>query len=671
MLDILRRNRKSLMTVLLAVFLTILMAGFGIDMYQNSGRASHDAVIRVNDVEITAFQFQRKVRQIESIMRQQYGQSFDQLRRFINFGQQAVDALIVETLLTSLVDRLGLSASPRLIRERVETYPLFRMNGLTEANYAMFLQAQGYTAEAFEEITRKEAAAEQLQRTLVDLTVPSERELRGAYIADHTKVELSYVAFSGPELESKVAVDDEAKLKSFYDDLAERYRRPKAVKFAWARAADDAFLDEVDVTPADVAAAYEERGAKFIDPAAVKLQQIVLLKQAAKQGGALEEMLLGENDEPKAESAASVDEEQKKRARQVLDRLNAGEDFGAIAKDVSEDTTSKDQGGELGWIPLQSLDAETRRSVAGLKPGQTTDVVETDLAFKVVKLLEERPDRQKTLDEVKDEIELQLRRELAPEYARAELEKVLDEWRNGNAAKQSLEELAKQNNLQAQATPEFVDAANPPAEIPAGLIQRVLPLGQGEKELISTETGDFLVHVIDVRESSVPPFEEIKDAVIKDYRAAEAKLLAKKEAQALLESIRPPKDGGPRKSLAEAAKERGLTVKQTPPTTQAAPSNDPLFAIPEAQRIAFTLTTGNPVPKTVIEGGDTFYTVELATRVPPPADEVATKAREMRSSEQARHMRRVATALRQALKATADIWVDPKLLDEVGQNRDV
>lgn len=62
-------------------------------------------------------------------------------------------------------------------------------------------------------------------------------------------------------------------------------------------------------------------------------------------------------------------------AQKVVDRLAAGEDFAAIAKEVSLDTKTKDNGGEMGWTPRGALETASENAVFALEAGQWTQPV--------------------------------------------------------------------------------------------------------------------------------------------------------------------------------------------------------------------------------------------------------------------------------------------------------
>lgn len=80
-------------------------------------------------------------------------------------------------------------------------------------------------------------------------------------------------------------------------------------------------------------------------------------------------------------------------AANVLARLQAGEDFGALAAALSRDITTREQGGDLGWFADGELLEPTLMQVAfSLQAGQIAGPVATRLGYHVIQVLE-REDR--------------------------------------------------------------------------------------------------------------------------------------------------------------------------------------------------------------------------------------------------------------------------------------
>ncbi len=84
-------------------------------------------------------------------------------------------------------------------------------------------------------------------------------------------------------------------------------------------------------------------------------------------------------------------------AKKVVERLEAGESFEALAKELSTDTSNKDEGGDLGWFGRGTMVTEFEDAAFALQPGQTSDPVQTSYGYHIIYMIER--DANRPLDE--------------------------------------------------------------------------------------------------------------------------------------------------------------------------------------------------------------------------------------------------------------------------------
>lgn len=93
-------------------------------------------------------------------------------------------------------------------------------------------------------------------------------------------------------------------------------------------------------------------------------------------------------------------------AKKLKEQLDAGADFATLAKENSIDTGSKNNGGDLGFIPYNSTEyvSEFMDGFKNLKEGQVSDPVKSEFGYHLIKVTGIKEGQVISFDEVKDKV---------------------------------------------------------------------------------------------------------------------------------------------------------------------------------------------------------------------------------------------------------------------------
>ncbi len=142
----------------------------------------------------------------------------------------------------------------------------------------------------------------------------------------------------------------------------------------------------ITIAESDARKFYDDHKGEFIGPESVALAEIVVSTEGKKEAE-LPDL--------------------KKKAETALKRVQDGENFGEIAKRMSDGST-KDQGGYLGTYKRGELAKQIEDKVFAMKHNQLTDVLETKQGYLILEVLEHYDEGQQAFEKVKERIMNQL-----------------------------------------------------------------------------------------------------------------------------------------------------------------------------------------------------------------------------------------------------------------------
>jgi peptidyl-prolyl cis-trans isomerase SurA len=189
----------------------------------------------------------------------------------------------------------------------------------------------------------------------------------------------------------------------------------------------------INIGESDARKYYDAHKTEFVRPEQVALREIIV------------------NTEGKKDSELP---ELKKKAETALKRVKDGEDFGEIAKRLSDGST-KDQGGYIGTFKRGELAKQLEDVVFAMKRNDLTEVIETKQGYLVFQVLEHYDEGQQSFEKVQDEIKERLYNEKLEPAVREYLKTLREE--SYVVIKPGYAELAGGGNSEIQevnATPE-------------------------------------------------------------------------------------------------------------------------------------------------------------------------------------------------------------------------
>jgi peptidylprolyl isomerase len=198
--------------------------------------------------------------------------------------------------------------------------------------------------------------------------------------------------------------------------LAKKWDKQPAIVAQLARVRDnqiaETYLQSLTTPPdnfpseAEIKSVYDANANAFLVPRRFQLAQIVVA--VAKDA-----------DKPAEEAARKKLDDVLKKARLP------GADFAALARSSSEEASTAERGGEIGWVTETELRPEIRSQVFGLSKAGISEPVRLDDGWHVIKLLDTEASHTRPLAEVKDALVQRIRAERVDANRRAYMGELL------------------------------------------------------------------------------------------------------------------------------------------------------------------------------------------------------------------------------------------------------
>jgi len=396
MLDVIRKGQRWLTALFVvgigSVF--VVYMGFGSPL-QPAG----DAIVTAGHFQIGPQEFLRSRQSMEQRFRDAFGESFDADKLSETIDNNTAVELQQRAILALEAEWLGLTVAKEEVERELLAYEGLRdgSGNFSREAYENWIYQEFGSERLFREQQRRTALADKLAVLLYGQASVSEREARDAAVSALEEIKVAFPVIDGRN---------------------ETLERDDAAVAAYR-----------DAHGSEIAELYEERRDQFDVPEQALARHILVRV-------------------PVDASEADV-QTLEALAREHRQRVLDGEEFTAVAGEVSEDAGTAANGGSLGWFRRGQMVPEFDAAAFSLELGTLSEPIKTSYGFHVIEVQDRKDAEQKSLAEVQDDLAFELlEKEARQDRARAIAEQVAAAVRTG----QTLETAARDAELTLERT---------------------------------------------------------------------------------------------------------------------------------------------------------------------------------------------------------------------------
>ena len=574
--------------VMIGIFVLIIppFAFFGIDSYFQGGSGGN-AVATVGGYKISQNEFSQALRERqEAIQRMSGGRVDPALMDSPQLRMSVLEGLVQQQLLLDRAARTGLTVTTKQVQAIINDVEAFRENGkFSYARYEELLKAQGMTPVIFEDKVRQDLMIQHATHAFSASTFVARTEAAQLLRVSEQQREVSHFTFAADKFVPQVKLAADA-AKKYYDSHVDEFRVPEQVRVDYLVLSIEALLAQMQPAAAEVRKIYDGNIGRY---------QVKEARQASHI------LITPEGTGPDAKTKA------KARADELYAQLKkAPGNFAALAKQHSQDPGSATNGGDLGFFERGAMVKAFDEAVFSMKAGEIAPPVESEFGYHIIRLAAVRGGKGKTFEEVRPEIEAELKRQMAGRKF-AELAETFSNtlFEQSDSLKPAADLIKAAPQKSGWITRSGADDARlgNPRLLQAIFSDDVLK-NRRNTEAIEVASGVLMAaRVADHKPAAVQPFDQVGGALTKKLTLQQAGQLAAQEGRARLETLRQGKEAQINWSaplLASRGDPKGIPVEALRQAFKADVSKVPAYSGAEASGGSYTLVRVSKV----VEAGE-------------------------------------------------------------------
>ena len=421
MLGAIRNKSKGWVAYLIVGLITVPFALFGIQDY--ASRSANTAIAKVDGEDIDINIYYQELSTQQRNLQQQLGAAYTQEIDNV-LKQNLLDSLINEKLIENYANSLDIVTLDDEVKSVIEMNQAFLVDGVfSQDRYLQLLRLNSYSPAAYEIAQSKALNREQIKRNLSGSAFMSSTQTKQLNDLASQEREVSYLALNTENYKDEVSVS-QSQISDYFNENRSSFVEGRKVKVDFVELTLDSMEEPESPSNDDLKNLYDDNAELYTNPERRRAQHILV--------------------------------ESEELANDLLNQIKEGADFAELAKANSEDTSSSEEGGDLGFFERELMGAEFDEAAFAMNIGDVSEVVATDYGyFHIIKLTDIEPETMQSFDEVQEQ--------LVSLYIRTAKEKLLfgslEEFMN-LSYEESLDMVADQFGLELQTSDFFGEGSS-------------------------------------------------------------------------------------------------------------------------------------------------------------------------------------------------------------------
>ena len=350
-----RKNLKSLAPTLwfvIIAFIISIFAVWGGAGALGEGRGAN-TLATVGKEKISLSLYQQTLQQRIEAMRREFRELDSRFIQQLNIPQQILNQLIQQSLLTQLSKEMGIKATDNEIRKKIMSYPVFQKEGqfVGFALYQKILDRNRIPLPEFEKSLQQEIIMEKVVEVLTAGVTVTDEELWENYKNTNDTARIEYVTLGLDKVELDKEPDPE-KLVEYFEKNRDTYKIPEKREADYYFIKTEDLKAKVELSDSEIIAYYDDNTARFKEPEKTKASRIYIPFEEQER-----DLVMNQ-------------------ARDLLDQIRNGQDFGELARLHSKDEKAPESG-DWGLYEWKSLSQQEQDEINRLSQDEVSDVLES------------------------------------------------------------------------------------------------------------------------------------------------------------------------------------------------------------------------------------------------------------------------------------------------------